>query len=124
MAALAPSISHVEQLREAPRYEFTGRALLSRRGIRALPCGTIVDLSTGGCLIRMPVPVDLDPGTEIELNLQSNYLAVRTRASIRNRSDDGMLIGIAFENLPKRARSDILEQLADLEASGPAQHAH
>jgi hypothetical protein len=120
MAEAAPFIPEVLHLREHPRYEFTGRASVSCRGLRALPSGAIVDLSTGGCLIRMAEPLDLDPGTEIELNLQSSYLTVRTRASIRNTSPDGTLIGIAFEGLSQRARADILTQLADLEATTPS----
>jgi hypothetical protein len=73
------SSSNLPELREYSRFEFNGRAILSGAGTHGLPSGALVDLSLGGCLIRLPQAADLEPGEMVDVTLQSNYLSMRTR---------------------------------------------
>jgi hypothetical protein len=112
--------AHVAQpagpnLREHPRHKFNGSGTLSIPSSRERHTGAIVDLSVGGCRLQFPEPVAWEVGTIVELNLQSSYLAVRTRASIRHSSASGTLLGFQFEGLSERGTAQIREQLNDLE---------
>jgi hypothetical protein len=102
-------------LREHPRHKFNGSGTLSVPSSRERHTGAIVDLSVGGCRLQFPHSVAWEVGTQVEVNLQSSYLALRTRASIRHSSDSGTLLGFEFEGLSERGIAQIREQLNDLE---------
>ncbi len=105
----------VPTLRQHPRHTFNGSGTLSVPSSRERFTGAIVDLSLGGCRLQFQEAIEWPVGAVVEVNLQSSYLSVRTRASIRHSSAAGTLLGFQFEGLSARGTAQIREQLNDLE---------
>jgi c-di-GMP-binding flagellar brake protein YcgR len=104
-----------EERRAHKRYLYIGRATIGiPEGTRH--AGTIVDLSMGGCLIRLAARAEFASHATVEVSLQSNYLAFRTMGSIRRYAEEGTLLGIAFQTIGARGRNDLRALILDLEA--------
>ncbi len=97
------------------RYHYAARAWVKPAGEQEQE-GTLLDLSLGGCLIRVPNPMEFYTDTDIEVNLQSNYLAMRAIASVRRYLEGGRVVGVSFEKLTPRGRKDLIALIADLES--------
>lgn len=77
--------------------------------------GRIVDLSRGGCLIEMRLPVYVSQGSAIELAVQTRGIALRIQGKVAfvDRTRPGQ-IGITFERLSERGQVQLSELVNEL----------
>jgi hypothetical protein len=59
----------------------------------------------------------------VEVGIQLNFVAFRAVATIRHVSEDRSDVGICFADIGRRARSDLLDLMAELEAAQAAEEA-
>jgi len=107
--------SEGQDKRAHKRYTYVGKAAARPTGGFLEQHGIILDLSLGGCLIQLDEPLDVLIETEIEVNLQSSYLACRAFATIRRFSEDKRILGCSFERLTKTGLTDLQGLICDLE---------
>lgn len=103
----------LERRKEA-RYLCFGQVKLNRiPGI--VRSGRIIDLSRGGCLIEIRLPVYVSQGVAIELAVQMKGVALRILGNVAfvDRSRPG-LIGISFVRLSERGQQQLSELVAEL----------
>jgi hypothetical protein len=76
--------------------------------------GRIVDLSRGGCLIEMRLPIYVSQGTAVELSVQTKGIALRMQGKVAfvDRTRPGQ-IGISFERLTERGQAQLSELVAE-----------
>ncbi len=98
--------------RYAHTAQVTVRALEQTRPIAA----SLLNLSLGGCLIRLSQSVEWTVDSGLEVILKSPWLSCRAVGTLRKSSDDGILMGIAFRSLSASGRADLVQLIADLEA--------
>jgi len=103
--------------REHPRYTCTGRVTLGQVDSHSHQSGAIVDLSVGGCLVRLQNPASFETHSTLELNFQSGYHSFRATGITSRHEEAGHLIAILFQKLNIRARIDLLDLLTHLESS-------
>lgn len=104
----------LQERRKEARYLCFGQIKLHRMpGI--VRSGRIIDLSRGGCLIEMRLPIYVSQGAAIELALQMKGIALRILGSVAfvDRSRPGM-IGISFVRLSERGQSQLAELIDEL----------
>jgi len=90
-----------QQRRTSPRMPVTEAANIAWPGQAPLRC-TIEDLSAQGARVRIDTPVALEPGQPVALCAYAHALQrpIELPARVRTRSsDDGLVIGVAFDNL-------------------------
>jgi c-di-GMP-binding flagellar brake protein YcgR len=85
--------------------------------------GHILDLSVGGCLIRLSNPSPLKQGMLVDVAIHLALVTFRAVASIRRVSEDRLDIGIGFADIGRRARSELLDLMVELEATEAAEEA-
>jgi hypothetical protein len=103
----------LERRKEA-RYLCFGQVKLNRiPGI--VRSGRIIDLSQGGCLIEIRLPVYVSQGCSIELTVQMKGIALRVLGNVAfvDRSRPG-LIGISFVRLSERGQVQLSELVSEL----------
>jgi hypothetical protein len=103
----------LERRKEA-RYLCFGQVKLNRiPGI--VRSGRIIDLSHGGCLIELRLPLYVSQGCSIELTVQMKGIALRVLGNVAfvDRSRPG-LIGISFVRLSERGQVQLSELVAEL----------
>jgi len=100
--------------RRARRYRYRGEAVIRRLGLDPSTAGSTLDLSTRGCLLKLPDLTNLEVDAPIEVNIYSNVVSFRALGTVRHRSPSRSLVGIAFVNLSRRGESDLYELLAEL----------
>jgi hypothetical protein len=93
-------------------------------GTDIVHCGHILDLSAGGCLIRLLDSCHhLRKGMLIEVGIQLNFVAFRAVATVRHIAEDRSDVGICFATIGRRARSELLDLMVELEAAEAAEEA-
>jgi hypothetical protein len=102
--------------RKDRRYNSGGRVRIWQTESGLYLSGAIVDLSMGGCLIRVQAPGSFALENVVEVSFQSSYLAFRSMGSVRRVDAKSKLIGISFLNLSLRGRLDLGELFVDLDA--------
>ena len=102
--------------RKDRRYNSGGRVRIWQTDSGLYLSGSIVDLSMGGCLLRVQAPGNLALDSVVEVSFQSSYLAFRTMGSVRRVDAKSKLIGISYLNLSLRGRLDLGELFVDLDA--------
>jgi PilZ domain. len=103
----------LERRKEA-RYLCYGQVRMNRiPGV--VRSGRIVDLSCGGCLIEMRLPIYVSQGSAIELAVQTRGIALRMQGKVAfvDRARPGQ-VGISFERLSERSRVQLSELVAEL----------
>jgi len=103
-----------ENRREHPRLAHQGKVSMNLIGGRIAKPGAIIDLSLGGCLLRMDRGIDVDVGAAVEVNLHSNFFAIRASGRICHCDERESLLGIQFTGLSPRAKRDLGELIDDL----------
>jgi len=106
--------------RQARRYRYRGAVVVRRLESDPSHAGLILELSTHGCLLRLPNVADFEVGAVLDLAVNSRMVAFRALGSVRHRSWIRRVLGIAFENLSQRGEADLLALIADLEAEEQA----
>ncbi len=106
----------VSEVRNNKRYLYSARAFLTAPSLPPEK-GVLRDLSLGGCLVQLGHPIDVLVGSEIEVNLQSNYLAFRAVGWVRHITECGKGVGVLFGPLNARGLRDLRNLLHDLESS-------
>jgi len=106
--------------RQAKRYRYRGAVTVRRLESDPSLLGLILELSTTGCLLRLPDISEFEVGSVVDIAVNSRAVAFRALGSIRHRSHTRRLVGIAFVNLSRRGQSDLLDLIADLEATDKA----
>jgi c-di-GMP-binding flagellar brake protein YcgR len=110
--------------RTTKRYDLRGDVRIVPQGTDIVHCGHILDLSAGGCLIRLLDPSHhLRRGMLVEVGIQLNFVAFRAVATIRHVAEDRSDVGICFASIGRRARSDLLDLMVELEAAEAAEAA-
>jgi hypothetical protein len=103
-----------QERRKEARYLCFGQVKLNRiPGI--VRSGRIIDLSRGGCLIEIRLPVYVSQGCSIELAVQMKGVSLRMAGSVAfvDRSRPG-LIGISFVRLSERGQVQLSELVSEL----------
>src|SRR5580658_4740297 len=106
--------------RQAKRYRYRGAVTVRRLESDPSLAGLILELSTTGCLLRLPDLTEYEVGSVVDIAVNSRAVAFRALGSVRHRSWTRGLPGIAFVNLSRRGQSDLLDLIADLEATEKA----
>jgi hypothetical protein len=120
--------------RQSKRYDYLGNVTILSAATGASQSGLLVNLSMGGCLLKLKTPEEqvepqrLENGAPpsgktsgFELNaivetlFQVGYLPFLATGTVRRCDDDGSLIGIAFQGLSKWGRGDLQKLFANLE---------
>ncbi|GGG77444.1 PilZ domain-containing protein [Edaphobacter dinghuensis] len=104
----------LQERRKEARYLCFGQVKLNRiPGI--VRSGRIIDLSRGGCLIEIRLPVYVSQGAAVELVVQMKGIALRMLGNVAfvDRSRPG-LIGISFVRLSERGQMQLSELVAEL----------
>ncbi len=112
--------SHKQQVsdrREYPRYACPGRVTLGVVNSLAHQSGTIVDLSGGGCLVRLQNPANFEAHATLDLNFQAGYHSFRATGTTSRHDESGCLIAILFDKVNIRGRIGLLALLTHLEGS-------
>jgi hypothetical protein len=104
----------LQERRKEARYLCFGQVKLNRiPGI--VRSGRIIDLSRGGCLIELRLPVYVSQGSAIELAVQMKGVSLRMAGNVAfvDRSRPG-LIGISFVRLSERGQVQLSELVTEL----------
>jgi c-di-GMP-binding flagellar brake protein YcgR len=111
--------------RTTKRYRQSGEAWIARHGSDIAYRGHILDLSLGGCLLALhdPSPFEFKMGMAVDVGIHQALVTFRAVATIRRISEDRSALGICFADMGRRARSDLLDLMAELEAAEAAEAA-
>jgi len=104
----------LQERRKEARYLCFGQVKLNRiPGI--VRSGRIIDLSCGGCLIELRLPVYVSQGSAIELAVQMKGVSLRMAGNVAfvDRARPG-LIGISFVRLSERGQVQLSELVSEL----------
>lgn len=103
--------------RQAKRYRYQADATVRRLELPDTLSGRILDLSARGCLLRLPNLSDFAVDSLVDVCVNSNAVTFRALGSVRHCSQNRRLIGLSFVNLTRRGQLDLIELIAELEAS-------
>jgi len=103
--------------RQARRYRYRGEATLRLLGAEQGQQGSLLDLSLQGCLLRVPELTGIGVDSSVEVAIASNFFSFRALGTVRYRAERRRLLGISFVNLTSRGEAELLELIADLDAS-------
>jgi hypothetical protein len=106
--------------RQAKRYRYRGAVVVRRLESDPVLPGLVLELSTQGCLLRLPDLSEFAVGTVVDIVVSSHLVSFRALGSVRHRSRTRRVIGVSFVNLSRRGESDLLDLIADLEAEEQA----
>ena len=114
--------THVAERRIQPRYAVDDRAtlLLLNQGLSVV--AQIVELSLGGCRLRVPREHRLRPLARVEVAFKVNGIAFRL-SGLTQWSDGRQLVGIRFGEMTPRRRDELAELLGEIEAEVAAKAA-
>jgi hypothetical protein len=104
------------EVRNNKRYLYSARVFLTAPSLPTEE-GILRDLSLGGCRVQLGHAIDVLVGSEIEVNLQSNYLAFRTLGGVRHMTERGRGVGVLFGPINARGLRDLRSLIDDLESS-------
>ena len=99
------------------RHELSGHIVVGRPTKGVTLAGTIINLSIGGCLMRLRAPSDLKPDAVIEIGLHAGSLTFCTLGAIKRHETDLSMIGIEFLNLGLEGRRNLRALIANFRAS-------
>jgi hypothetical protein len=102
--------------RTSKRYGQSGEVRIVRQGTDIARSGQILDLSLGGCLVRVGDPSPFKKGMAVEVSIHLALVTFRAIATVRRVSEDPPDIGICFADIGRRARSELLDLMVELEA--------
>jgi PilZ domain len=124
--------------RQSKRYDYFGSVTILRTDTGAIRSGLLVNLSLGGCLLKLKSPEEqmelpqLETGSQssghasrtigsfeensiVEALFQVGYLPFLATGTVRRSDEDGSLIGLAFLGLSEWGRSDLQRLFSNLE---------
>jgi len=125
--------------RQSKRYDYFGNVTILRADTGATQSGLLVNLSMGGCLLKLKSPEEQMELPRLETDAQSSgeaacaadgfgvnsivealfqvgYLPFLATGTVRRCDEDGSLLGIAFQGLSKWGRGDLQKLFSNLEA--------
>jgi hypothetical protein len=102
--------------RQEVRQHYKAHACVSRAGTATHHQASVIDLSPGGCLLRLAAKGDFQVDDLIDLSVQSSDISFRARGSVRQVREDGALMGIHLESLTARGKALLAELIKELEA--------
>ena len=114
---MSPISQPVSERRIHERHELTGHIVVGRPTKGTTLAGTIINLSIGGCLMRLRAPSDLKAGAVIEIGLHAGSLTFCTLGAIKRHETDQSVIGIEFLNLGLEGRRNLRALIANFKAS-------
>jgi c-di-GMP-binding flagellar brake protein YcgR len=87
----------------------------------ALP-GSLIDLSAGGCSVRLEEPEQFAGAEVIEVRLEASSQSFRMLGWIRHIGDRGRLLGVEFHRLGARETSILNTLIEDLKSASVSIH--
>ena len=114
--------TQIPERRSQPRYAVDDRAtlLLLNHGLSVV--AQIVELSLGGCRLRVPRELRLRELARVEVTFKVNGIAFRL-SGLTRWSDGRQLVGIRFGEMTPRRRDELSELLGEIEAEVAAKAA-
>jgi PilZ domain len=120
--------------RQSKRYDYFGNVTILSADTGATQSGLLVNLSMGGCLLKLKSPeeqmqlprLETDATSSgasdgfkvdsiVEALFQVGYLPFLATGTVRRCDEDGSLLGIAFQGLSKWGRGDLQNLFSNLE---------
>jgi hypothetical protein len=101
----------VETRRMNPRFRYGGRAEVGPARV----AGAILNLSCGGCLLRLDATAALEAGTVIDVGLQASHLGFRGLGQVKSLAEDGRVVGIEFALVGPKGRGELRKLMGFLE---------
>jgi len=122
--------------RQSKRYDYCGSVTVLRADTGATQSGLLVNLSMGGCLLKLKSPeersflphLETDPPSRdqaspgdfgkdsvVEALFQVGYLPFLVTGTVRRCDEDGSLIGLAFQGMSPWGRGDLQRLFSNLE---------
>ena len=80
-------------------------------------CGSLFDISVGGCLVWMESEVLFTSTDIVEVSLQCDSLSFRVLGSVRHKGDDTRILGIQFHRLNPKDTADLSDFIDRLQAA-------
>ena len=80
-------------------------------------CGSLFDISIGGCLVWMESEVPFTSTDIVEVRLQCDSLSFRVLGSVRHQGDHARILGIEFHRLNPKITTDLSDFIDRLEAA-------
>jgi c-di-GMP-binding flagellar brake protein YcgR len=111
-------MGETEEKRRFRRHAHAGEVLVGLPDGGLPGIGSLINLSLGGCKIRLLRKQQFDKGTRIELWLKSSDLTFRSLGIVRRRIQlDGKpwVLGVEFVDLAGRGHAHLTELIAELE---------
>jgi hypothetical protein len=91
-----------------PRYPVDDCATLFLLNHGASVLGQVIDLSLGGCRLRVPVEFRVRPHTRVEVTFKVNGIAFRL-SGITQWTDSRQTVGVCFGEISSRRRDELCE---------------
>ena len=101
--------------RKHKRYRCGGNVQVRSLNYGKLSLGKIVDISSGGCLLRLDGRSNFTTNDMVEVIFRSSYLAFRIVGAIRRCEEEGTLIGLQFRDVSERGRRDLQGLMKDMQ---------
>jgi hypothetical protein len=105
----------VEQ-RCTERFRYGAAATLRKLDAEGTIPGVVVDVSAGGCLLKLDSPANIPVGTPVDIGVTSKAISFRALGTVRHVCPDEHLVGICFGSMNRRGQADLEDLLAELEA--------
>jgi c-di-GMP-binding flagellar brake protein YcgR len=102
--------------RQEVRQQYKANASISRAGTASQYQAAVIDLSSGGCLIRLLKKGDFEVDDLVDLSVQSSDISFRARGDVRQVREDGTVLGIRLQSLTARGKALIRELIQELES--------
>ena len=106
-----------QERRGSDRYIYGCEVTVAPAGTSDRHIARLFNLSSGGCLLGLDLPVALEQTMKVDLTLVSRDIAFRAVGSIRSRRDQGdhsTQLNVLFVTLGNRGRRDLEDLIAEL----------
>jgi hypothetical protein len=114
---MKPASQPEKERRVYERHELSGHIVVGRPTKGTTLAGTILNLSIGGCLMKLRAPSDLKADAVIEIGLHAGNLTFCTLGAVKRYDTDVAMIGIEFLNLGLEGRRNLRLLIANFKAS-------
>jgi c-di-GMP-binding flagellar brake protein YcgR len=114
--------SESKNRRRSDRFERNAEISIRHEKSGPVLPGSLVDLSTGGCSLRLDQPETFTGADVIEVRLDANLQSFRMLGWVRHIGDQGRLLGVEFHRLGERESRIIATLIEDLQSASVSIH--
>ena len=100
-----------------PRYSCSTRVHIGGRGEKLSQAGEIVNISLGGCLIRLVEGARFSCSSDVAFSLRSSYLTFHAEGLALRITEGGLVVAVQFSTLRTADKIQLLELIRHLERS-------